>query len=112
MKRPTRECVLALIACLRDAGPLRRDHLASACRLSAAELTRALKSARQMGVVEHLPADDDVAQTERLFGLTGRALPPARRVAARDAEGGPSFQPLLDAWGIARPSRRRGSHPP
>lgn len=111
MKRPTRECVLALIACLQNAGPLRRDHLASACRLSASELTRALKSARQMGVVEHLPAADDIAQAERLFGLTGRALPPARRVPARDDEGGPSFQPLLDAWGIARPSQRRGRHP-
>ncbi|CAG9170572.1 hypothetical protein LMG23992_01649 [Cupriavidus laharis] len=90
---------------------MRRDHLASACRLSAAELTRALKSARQMGVVEHLPAAEDIAQAERLFGLTGRALPPARRVPPRDAEAGPSFQPLLDAWGIARPNPRRGSHP-
>ncbi|MFC4521741.1 hypothetical protein [Cupriavidus pinatubonensis] len=110
MKRPTRECVLALIACLRHAGPMRRDHLARACRLTASELTRALKSARQMGVVEDLPAADDIAQTERLFGLTGRALPPARRVPARGAEAGPSFQPLLDAWGIARPSNRRGTH--
>ncbi|MGN5477143.1 hypothetical protein ACTMU2_10280 [Cupriavidus basilensis] len=77
---------------------MRRDHLASACGLTAPELTRALKSARQMGVVEHLPAADDIAQTERLFCLTGRALPPARRVPSRDAETGPSFQPLLDAW--------------
>ncbi|WER48102.1 hypothetical protein CupriaWKF_25185 [Cupriavidus sp. WKF15] len=110
MKRPTRDCVLALIACLRDAGPVRRDHLASACRLSAAELTRALKSARQMGVVAHLPATENIAQAERLLALTGRPLPPARRVPARDGESGPSFQPLLDAWGIARPKPRRVSH--
>ncbi len=111
MKRPTRDCVLALIACLRDVGPLRRDHLASACRLSASELTRALKSARQMGVVEHVAALEDIAHAERLFGLTGRALPPARRVPARDAEAGPSFQPLLDAWGIAPPIPRRRHYP-
>lgn len=105
---------MVLIECLRAMGPMRRDRLAEACQLSGADLTRALKSARQMGVVAHIPQDDETPRAECPLGLTGRALPAARRVPTRESDTSPHFQPLLDAWGIARPSGHRGkrsSHP-
>lgn len=109
MNRTTRDCVLALMNSLRAKGPMPRHRLAAASRLSAAELTRALKSARQMGVVAYAGEPEVSAQAETLLVLTGRPLPPPRKVAAPARETTPHFQPLLDAWGIARPARRQAS---
>ncbi|MDK2657240.1 hypothetical protein [Cupriavidus consociatus] len=109
MDRTTRECVLALMNCLRAKGPMPRHGLAAASRLSAAELTRALKSARQMGVVAYAGEPDIAAQADSLLVLTGRPLPPPRKVTPATRDNTPHFQPLLDAWGIARPARRHVS---
>lgn len=107
MDRTTRECVLALMNSLRAKGPMPRHRLAAASRLSAAELTRALKSARQMGVVAYAGEPDMSAQADSLLVLTGRPLPPPRKVTPAARDNSPHFQPLLDAWGIARPGRRQ-----
>lgn len=110
MNRTTRDCVLALISTLRAKGPMPRHRLAAASRLSAAELTRALKSARQMGVVAYAGEPDLPAQADTPLVLTGRPLPPPRRVTPPPRESTPHFQPLLDAWGIARPAARPRGH--
>lgn len=103
MNRTTRDCVLALISTLRAKGPMPRHQLAAASRLSAAELTRALKSARQMGAVAYAGEPERPAQADTPLVLTGRPLPPPRRVTPPTRENTPHFEPLLDAWGIARP---------
>ena len=47
------------------------------------------------------------AQAGTLLVLTGRPLPPPRKVTPVARENTPHFQPLLDAWGISRPARRQ-----
>jgi len=85
---------------------MRRGELAAATRLTAPELTRALKSARQMGVVHHQPQADGIPLAETPLALTGRPLPPARRASLRSGDTALRFQPLLDVWGITRPASR------
>jgi hypothetical protein len=101
---------MALISSLRANGPMPRHRLAAASRLSAAELTRALKSARQMGVVAYAGEPESPAEADTPLVLTGRPLPPARRIAPAPRESKPLFEPLLDAWGIARPAARPRGH--
>lgn len=101
---------MALMSSLRANGPMPRHRLAAASRLSAAELTRALKSARQMGVVAYEGEPELPPEADTLLMLTGRPLPPPRRVAAPPRENTPHFEPLLDVWGIARPATLRRRH--
>ncbi|MBB2917841.1 hypothetical protein FHX60_002243 [Cupriavidus alkaliphilus] len=110
MNRTTRECVMALISSLRANGPMPRHRLATASRLSAAELTRALKSARQMGVVAYEGEPELPPEAETPLVLTGRPLPPPRRVTPVPRDNTPHFEPLLDVWGIARPATMRRGH--
>ncbi|MGY2491912.1 hypothetical protein [Cupriavidus sp. CP313] len=110
MNRTTRECVMALISSLRANGPMPRHRLAAASRLSAAELTRALKSARQMGVVAYAGEPESPPEADTQLVLTGRPLPPPRRVAPAPRESKPHFEPLLDVWGIARPTALPRGH--
>jgi hypothetical protein len=112
MNRTTRECVMALISSLRAHGPMPRHRLAAASRLSAAELTRALKSARQMGVVAYEGEPDLQPEAATPLVLTGRPLPPPRRVTPAPRGNTPHFEPLLDVWGIARPAKLRRGHAP
>ncbi|AQV97285.1 hypothetical protein BJN34_25835 [Cupriavidus necator] len=101
---------MALISSLRAKGPMPRHRLAAASRLSAAELTRALKSARQMGVVAYEGEPDSPPEADTRLVLTGRPLPPPRRVTPAPRDNKPHFEPLLDVWGIARPAAQRRGH--
>lgn len=105
MKRKTRDCVEQLLACMRDKAPMRRDRMARASGLKAEELTRALKAARQMGVIDRDADSADAPANEAMYVLTGTPLPAARRSSPANPVPTASFQPLLDAWGIARPLR-------
>jgi hypothetical protein len=98
MKRNTRECVHLLIDGLQRQGPLRRDVLADACGLSAEETTRALKAARQMSVVDHVPYGPGTLPAAVFYQLTGRQLPPARKSTRVPPAPDDRFQPLLEAW--------------
>jgi len=98
MKRNTRECVHLLIAGLQRGGPLRRDALADASGLTAEETTRALKAARQMSVIDHVPYGPGTLPAAVYYQLTGRELPPARRSTRVPPAPDNRFQPLLDAW--------------
>ncbi|WP_423200073.1 MULTISPECIES: hypothetical protein [unclassified Cupriavidus] len=98
MKRNTRECVHLLVAGLQRQGPLRRDQLAEASGLTAEETTRALKAARQMCVVDHVPHAPDALPDGVYYNLTGRPLPPARRSTRVPPAPADRFQALLDAW--------------
>ncbi|WP_454766756.1 hypothetical protein [Cupriavidus campinensis] len=98
MKRNTRECVHLLIAGLQREGPLRRDALADASGLTAEETTRALKAARQMSVIDHVPYGPGTLPAAVYYQLTGRELPPARRSTRVPPAPDNRFQPLLDAW--------------
>ncbi len=84
---------------------MRRDRMARASGLKAEELTRALKAARQMGVIGRDVHSTDAPANEVEYVLTGLPLPAARRTASVNPVPAASFQPLLDAWGIARPPR-------
>lgn len=98
MKRNTRECVHLLIAGLQREGPLRRDALADTSGLTAEETTRALKAARQMSVVDHVPYGPGTLPNAVFYQLTGRELPPSRKSSRVPPAPDDRFQPLLDAW--------------
>ncbi len=98
MKRNTRECVHLLMEGLQRHGPQRRDVLADVCGLSAEEATRALKAARQMSVVDHVPYGPGTPPAAVFYQLTGRQLPPARRSTRVAPAPDDRFQPLLEAW--------------
>ncbi|QET06599.1 hypothetical protein FOB72_21465 [Cupriavidus pauculus] len=98
MKRNTRECVHLLVSGLQREGPLRRDQLADASGLTAEETTRALKAARQMCVVDHVPHEPEAHDNMVYYNLTGRPLPPARRSTRIPPAPADRFQALLEAW--------------
>ncbi len=101
---------MALISSMRANGLMRRHRLAPASRLSAADLTRALKSARQMGVVAYDGEPESLPKVDTPLVLTGRPLPPPRRVTPAPRDNKPHFEPLLDVWGIARPAALPRGH--
>ncbi|GAA0843183.1 MAG: hypothetical protein CL858_10630 [Cupriavidus sp.] len=98
MKRNTRECVHLLMEGMQRHGPLRRDALAEACGLTPEETTRALKAARQMSVIDHIPYEPGTTALEIFYQLTGRQLPPARKSSRMPPAPDDRFQPLLEAW--------------
>ncbi len=97
-QRNTRDCVHLLIDGLKRQGPLRRDVMADACGLTPEETTRALKAARQMSVVDHVPYGPGTLPAAIVYQLTGRQLPPARKSTRVPRAPDDRFQPLLEAW--------------